>query len=156
MNGNGSNDMFPQGFIDMMNADAAAEAAAVRADCTHCQEWEICPFHPAPVAVAPTPKARAEAKALGLHLGRPGPVAVPSPAPPPIIAGARLLGLDDPEVSTDLIYAVPGGGVMGVPQASNTVIGVDYGSDAGSSVMTVWRREPSGALTLLHMSEVSR
>jgi hypothetical protein len=28
----------------------------------------------------------------------------------------RLLGKDDPEVSTDWIYAVPGGGVVGVPE----------------------------------------
>jgi hypothetical protein len=38
-------------------------------------------------------------------------------------AGARLLGPDDPEVlgpntPPDLIYAVPGGGVMGVPQTA--------------------------------------
>jgi hypothetical protein len=33
-----------------------------------------------------------------------------------IPAGWRLLGKDDPEVSNDLIYAVPGGGVVGVPE----------------------------------------
>jgi hypothetical protein len=37
-------------------------------------------------------------------------------APP---AGWRLLGPDDPEVSSDLIYATPDGGVVGVPPSTS-------------------------------------
>ena len=61
-------------------------------DCTQCREWELCPFHPK--ASAPV--------LLEWH--------------PPLVLpdGSRLLGLDDPEVSTDRIYATPTGGFVAV------------------------------------------
>jgi hypothetical protein len=92
-------------------------------DCTQCQEWELCPFHPAEpaprAATAPTQLPEAWQKALDERRANAA-ILGPEPAPAASVvvpADWRLLGLDDPEVSTDLIYATPGGGVMGVPQA---------------------------------------
>jgi hypothetical protein len=61
----------------------------------------VCAFHGPSAAPPPTERGQAlvaRARALAT-----------SPA------GWRLLGPDDPEVSTDLIYATPDGGVVGVP-----------------------------------------
>jgi hypothetical protein len=95
-------------------------------------------------------------KARGLHLGRSGPAAggewdlSPNGPPPiqidlagdPVIrgvslpAGARLLGLDDPEVlgpdtPPELIYLDPAtGGVVGVPQTAS----------AAAATMAAWQR----------------
>lgn len=80
-------------------------------NCTQCQEWEICPFHPtdeAPVT------ERLPEPARGL-----GPTTEESMrewlANDPKL---RLLGPDDPEVSSDLIYLNEAtGGLVGVPQS---------------------------------------
>lgn len=126
MNGNGSNDMFPQ-VIDMMNAEAAAAAAvaaALPALCCGGTRSRIgCEYHdpalqPAPVAKAPGTPIKAG------HYPAAKAYTLPSRSATPLPAGARLLGQDDPEVlgagtPPDMIYAVPGGGVMGVPQAAS-------------------------------------
>ena len=115
--------------------------ASKHSDCTHCQEWELCPFHPAePAPRAATAPASAQEQTAaddvqawkaGLRdaakipnfAGGPSRAARLAPAPSVVVpADWRYLGLDDPEVlgpdtPPDLIYAVPGGGVMGVPQA---------------------------------------
>lgn len=86
-------------------------------DCTQCQEWEICPFHPKEAEPehdtwpsgwvpppGPDPRCR-RPECISDHLG-------------PCGDGLRLLGKDDPEVSDDLIYATPTGGVVAVPDRS--------------------------------------
>ena len=112
-----------------------------RDDCTQCQEWELCPFHPAePVpraAAAPSaakehgqlihgewvpPVVRVPVSAPTVLRGVASPAPAPAPAPSIVVpADWVFLGLDDPEVlgpdtPPDLIYATPGGGVVGVPQ----------------------------------------
>lgn len=60
-----------------------------------------------------------------------GPSAATERAPAPVQyevedAGLRLLGPDDPEVSTDLVYATASGGVVGVPQTKPAPSGVAF------------------------------
>lgn len=141
-----------------------------RPDCTPCQEWELCPFHPdepAPrAAVAPSaakehgqlihgewvpPVVRVPVSAPTVLRG-----GAPTPAPSVVVpADWRYLGLDDPEVlgpdtPPDLIYAVPGGGVVGVPQtakARTAAFAIDLaaelrasGQHARATLLESWRR----------------
>lgn len=68
----------------------------------------VCPFHPLPDEdVPPTERATAPSGELKI--------------PPEVLEdltakGFRLLGLDDPEVSTDAIFVAPDGGYVSVPR----------------------------------------
>lgn len=79
-------------------------------DCTHCAEWEICPFHPKsdPFNIAPPDCETVKVNVTGPTVLEGARKRAP--------AGLRLLGPDDPEVSSDLIYLNEAtGGVVGVP-----------------------------------------
>lgn len=72
-------------------------------NCTQCQEWEICPFHSRAAGESMPETARS-------------PDVNTSPRRTAAINPTwRLLGPDDPEVSTDLIYVTPAGGLVSVP-----------------------------------------
>lgn len=125
-------------------------------DCTHCQEWEICPFHPAPVAAASAPKAPGAPIKAG-HYPASRAYTLPSRPAAPLPVGARLLGLDDPEVlgagtPPDLIYAVPGGGVMGVPQAASA--STQTSATPKIDRTKQWRCKDGRVLLIAEMSDV--
>lgn len=63
----------------------------------------------------------------------------------------RLLGADDPEVSDDLIYAVPGGGVMGVPEALTTTTRAPRKPKLDRK--TQWRTKDGRVLLFTEMSD---
>ncbi len=96
------------------------------ADCTQCQEWEICPFHP--VEPASAPELLNPIEPVDVAIARLKEIAAEGaagrrPSSLPVLAGdltgVRLLGPDDPEVSDDMIYLDPAtGGVVGVPQGA--------------------------------------
>jgi hypothetical protein len=81
-------------------------------NCAQCVEWEICPFH-APDAEPDTERAvEAQSTPEPFVITMPGEVREVS-----CDISLRLIGPDDPEVSSDLIYATPSGGVVAVPRA---------------------------------------
>lgn len=101
-------------------------------NCTQCQEWEICPFHPADEAPVTERLSHSEAYCAGADVGRwirSGVVKPPAPTTEESMREwlandpkLRLLGPDDPEVSSDLIYLDEAtGGLVGVPTVRVTV-----------------------------------
>lgn len=100
-------------------------AAASDLCCGGTRSRKGCEYHDPALQAASEAPAPTALTLGGIPLritSAPARVAVAAAALP---AGARLLGLDDPEVSTDMIYAVPGGGVIGAPQAAPATLAAE-------------------------------
>lgn len=104
------------------------ETAPISTECPCGGVRGVCQFHPvlAPPTNAGGPRAIDVARAwVNDHphfveveyVYRPV-APLTAPPAPSVPAGARLLGPDDPEVGSDMIYATPDGGVIGIPQGS--------------------------------------